>query len=152
MQRHHARQGRIRVLRFFWLFFDFFLTGWKLLETKELFTSSAGSCSTRMSELYSWTACRCTFPRRNSRRSFCLSKITAGRFSKEQLIAAVWQDSFVEEGNLAKQISRLRKILNAEDGVKIETLPKHGYRFRPTSSRSPSRSGKRSSKNAPSTD
>ncbi len=49
--------------------------------------------------------------------------------SKEQLISAVWQDSFVEEGNLAKQISRLRKILNAEDGVKIETLPKHGYRF-----------------------
>src|SRR5688500_3711709 len=49
--------------------------------------------------------------------------------SKEQLISAVWQDSFVEEGNLAKQISRLRKIFNAEGGVKIETLPKHGYRF-----------------------
>lgn len=47
--------------------------------------------------------------------------------SKEEMMAAVWQDSFVEEGNLAKQISRLRKIFNGE--VKIETLPKHGYRF-----------------------
>src|SRR5688572_14282150 len=49
--------------------------------------------------------------------------------SKDEMITAVWQDSFVEEGNLAKQISRLRKIFNAEGGVKIETLPKHGYRF-----------------------
>lgn len=47
--------------------------------------------------------------------------------SKEEMIAAVWREAFVEEGNLAKQISRLRKILNGE--VSIETLPKHGYRF-----------------------
>jgi DNA-binding winged helix-turn-helix (wHTH) protein/TolB-like protein/Tfp pilus assembly protein PilF len=49
--------------------------------------------------------------------------------SKEQMIRLIWQDSFVEEGNLAKQISRLRKIFNANGENLIETIPKHGYRF-----------------------
>jgi len=49
--------------------------------------------------------------------------------SKEEMMAAVWQDSFVEEGNLAKQISKLRKIFNTNSEQFIETLPKHGYRF-----------------------
>ena len=49
--------------------------------------------------------------------------------SKDEMMAAVWEGSFVEEGNLAKQISRLRKIFNTNDGEFIETIPKHGYRF-----------------------
>jgi len=49
--------------------------------------------------------------------------------SKEEMMLAVWQDAFVEEGNLAKQISRLRKILNTNGDKLIETVPKHGYRF-----------------------
>ncbi|HMM80464.1 MAG TPA: tetratricopeptide repeat protein [Pyrinomonadaceae bacterium] len=49
--------------------------------------------------------------------------------SKEEMISAVWQDVFVEESNLAKQISRLRKVLNSEGNEFIETIPKHGYRF-----------------------
>ena len=49
--------------------------------------------------------------------------------SKDEMIAAIWKDAFVEEGNLAKQISRLRKILNTDDEQFIETIPKHGYRF-----------------------
>jgi len=49
--------------------------------------------------------------------------------SKEEMMRSVWSDSFVEEGNLAKQISRLRKIFNGDGAVTIETLPKHGYRF-----------------------
>lgn len=49
--------------------------------------------------------------------------------SKEEMISAIWNDSFVEEGNLAKQISRLRKILNVNGEEFIETIPKHGYRF-----------------------
>lgn len=49
--------------------------------------------------------------------------------SKEEMMAAVWQDAFVEEANLAKQISRLRKIFNSGGEKLIETLPKHGYRF-----------------------
>lgn len=48
---------------------------------------------------------------------------------KEEMMTRIWQDSFVEEVNLAKQISRLRKMLNADGGCYIETLPKHGYRF-----------------------
>lgn len=49
--------------------------------------------------------------------------------TKEEMMAAIWGDAFVEEGNLAKQISRLRKIFDDDGGVYIETIPKHGYRF-----------------------
>ena len=50
---------------------------------------------------------------------------------KEALLKAVWPDSFVEENNLADNISRLRKALGeGENGQKfIETIPKRGYRF-----------------------
>ncbi len=49
--------------------------------------------------------------------------------SKDELMSAIWGDTFVEEVNLAKQISRLRKVLKAEGTDYIETIPKHGYRF-----------------------
>lgn len=49
--------------------------------------------------------------------------------SKDEMMSAVWPDAHVEEGNLAKQISRLRKILNSDDEQLIQTIPKHGYRF-----------------------
>ena len=49
--------------------------------------------------------------------------------SKEEMMSAIWPDATVEEGNLAKQISRLRKRLNSTGQEYIETLPKHGYRF-----------------------
>jgi Tol biopolymer transport system component/DNA-binding winged helix-turn-helix (wHTH) protein len=50
---------------------------------------------------------------------------------KEVLLKAVWPDSFVEESNLADNVSRLRKALGeGESGQKfIETIPKRGYRF-----------------------
>jgi pimeloyl-ACP methyl ester carboxylesterase/DNA-binding winged helix-turn-helix (wHTH) protein len=50
---------------------------------------------------------------------------------KEELMRKVWPDSFVEENNLAQNISMLRKALG-EDGLGqkyIETVPKRGYRF-----------------------
>jgi len=52
-------------------------------------------------------------------------------FEKETLMKLVWPDSFVEENNLADNISRLRKALGeGGDGQKfIETVPKRGYRF-----------------------
>jgi len=50
--------------------------------------------------------------------------------TKEEMISAIWQDTFVEEGNLAKQISRLRKIINTDGEDYIETVPKLGYRFK----------------------
>jgi TolB-like protein/Tfp pilus assembly protein PilF len=50
--------------------------------------------------------------------------------TKSEMMTSLWEESFVEEGNLAKNISRLRKIL-ATGGVDlIETLPRRGYRFR----------------------
>lgn len=51
--------------------------------------------------------------------------------SKDELMAKVWPDSFVEENNLAQNISALRKALGADRSVQkyIETVPKRGYRF-----------------------
>jgi TolB-like protein/DNA-binding winged helix-turn-helix (wHTH) protein/Flp pilus assembly protein TadD len=50
---------------------------------------------------------------------------------KDELMQAIWPDSFVEEVNLARNISVLRKALNRNDGgpAFIETVPKRGYRF-----------------------
>ena len=50
---------------------------------------------------------------------------------KTELYKRVWQDAFVEETNLTKNISILRKILSEGDGDRtfIETVPKRGYRF-----------------------
>jgi Tol biopolymer transport system component/DNA-binding winged helix-turn-helix (wHTH) protein len=50
---------------------------------------------------------------------------------KDELYKQVWQDAFVEETNLTKNISILRKILSEGDGERpfIETVPKRGYRF-----------------------
>lgn len=49
--------------------------------------------------------------------------------SKDEMISAIWQEEFVEENNLTKQISGLRKIFDSNGEKFIETLPKHGYRF-----------------------
>ncbi|HMS43756.1 MAG TPA: transcriptional regulator, partial [Pyrinomonadaceae bacterium] len=50
--------------------------------------------------------------------------------SKEKMMTEIWEDSFVEENNLAQNISILRRILGETKNVKfIETVPKYGYRF-----------------------
>lgn len=48
--------------------------------------------------------------------------------TKDELLKAVWPDSFVEEGNLAQYISTLRKVL-AEKSSLIVTVPGRGYQF-----------------------
>jgi TolB-like protein/DNA-binding winged helix-turn-helix (wHTH) protein/Tfp pilus assembly protein PilF len=50
---------------------------------------------------------------------------------KDELLKAVWPDSFVEESNLAQHVSILRKALReGDDSLQyIETVPRHGYRF-----------------------
>lgn len=50
---------------------------------------------------------------------------------KEDLMTKIWPDSFVEESNLAQNISALRKVLGETAGGQkyIETLTKRGYRF-----------------------
>jgi Tol biopolymer transport system component/DNA-binding winged helix-turn-helix (wHTH) protein len=49
--------------------------------------------------------------------------------SKDEMLSAIWEDTFVEEGNLAQYVSRLRKLLNTNGSNYIQTLPKKGYRF-----------------------
>lgn len=50
---------------------------------------------------------------------------------KDELIRGVWPDAFVEEGNLSRHVSTLRKALGeSHDGRGyIETIPRRGYRF-----------------------
>src|ERR1700756_4073044 len=51
--------------------------------------------------------------------------------TKEELLQAVWGDTFVEEGNLTQYISHLRKALgdNTEDTRLIVTIARKGYQF-----------------------
>ena len=51
--------------------------------------------------------------------------------TKEELLQAVWRDTFVEEGNLKQYISHLRKALadNSEDNRLIVTITRKGYQF-----------------------
>jgi serine/threonine-protein kinase len=56
----------------------------------------------------------------------------AGRtVSREELILAVWPDTFVEEGNLNYNMSQLRKVLgeHSSGAPYVQTIPKVGYRF-----------------------
>jgi DNA-binding winged helix-turn-helix (wHTH) protein len=56
----------------------------------------------------------------------------AGRVvSKERLMEAVWAETYVEEGNLTDNVSKLRKALgdDARRPRYVETAPKVGYRF-----------------------
>jgi len=46
--------------------------------------------------------------------------------TKEEMMEEIWAGAFVEENNLAQNVSILRKTLG--EGV-IETVPKRGYRF-----------------------
>ena len=51
--------------------------------------------------------------------------------TKEELLRLVWPDSTVEENNLNKNISLLRKVLGEQENGQsyIETIPRVGYRF-----------------------
>jgi DNA-binding winged helix-turn-helix (wHTH) protein len=51
--------------------------------------------------------------------------------TKEELLQAVWGDTFVEEGNLTQYISHLRKALgdNSDDTRLIVTIARKGYQF-----------------------
>ena len=53
--------------------------------------------------------------------------------TREELIGAVWPNSFVEDGSLSVNISLVRRILGEMDDGEpyIETVPRKGYRFRP---------------------
>src|SRR6266849_2675649 len=60
----------------------------------------------------------------------CLVEHAGGVVSKEQLIGAVWPDTFVSDDALTRCISELRKALDDDPKAPrmIETIPKRGYR------------------------
>lgn len=51
--------------------------------------------------------------------------------TKEELLQGVWGDTFVEEGNLTRYISHLRKAIDddADDARLIVTIARRGYQF-----------------------
>src|SRR3954454_21884585 len=51
--------------------------------------------------------------------------------TKDELMKAVWPDTFVEEHNLTLNVHTLRKALNVKGAAErfIETIPRRGYRF-----------------------
>lgn len=50
--------------------------------------------------------------------------------TRDELIAAVWPDTIVEEGNLSHNVSALRKAFGGDpDERYVETVPRNGYRF-----------------------
>lgn len=53
--------------------------------------------------------------------------------AKDELMERVWAGTFVEENNLSRNISMLRKVLGDDlhDSRFIKTIPKRGYRFEP---------------------
>src|SRR5262252_8753289 len=68
-------------------------------------------------------------------RALDLLGLLAGRqgelISKDEIMAAVWPQTVVEENNLTVQIAALRRILDRdrENGSCIQTVPGRGYRF-----------------------
>jgi non-specific serine/threonine protein kinase len=64
-----------------------------------------------------------------------VSRITVERANehvpKDSIIEAAWPGMVVEEGNLAVQISAIRRVLAQAPGGEgwVQTLPKRGYRF-----------------------
>ena len=61
----------------------------------------------------------------------CLAERPGQVVTKEQLMQAVWRDTFVGDSALARTISELRKVFADESGNSqvIETIPKSGYRL-----------------------
>src|SRR5437867_10279833 len=49
--------------------------------------------------------------------------------TKDEMMKQVWPDTTVEEANLPRNISTLRKALGEERNEYIETIPWRGYRF-----------------------
>lgn len=64
--------------------------------------------------------------------TLCVLVENAGRLlKKEDLLRRLWPDTVVEENNLNKNVSLLRKALGTDDKEQsyIETVPRVGYRF-----------------------
>lgn len=58
-----------------------------------------------------------------------LVKARGAVVDRDTLVSQVWPDTFVEEAGLTRNISQLRKVIEAGGATFIETIPKRGYRF-----------------------
>lgn len=74
---------------------------------------------------------------------FYLVKTRPRVVTKDELFEAIWPGQFVEENNLAQQISVLRKTLSKSETGRgmIETVPGRGYRFTPEVEKIPGAKG-----------
>lgn len=61
----------------------------------------------------------------------CLVRNRGRLLTKDELLREIWPDAFVEEVNLAVNVSTLRKVFGEgpQDGRYIVTVPGRGYRF-----------------------
>ena len=61
----------------------------------------------------------------------CLARQAGSPLSKDELLTAVWPDTFVTEDTLKRCISELRRVFedDAREPRVIETIPKRGYRL-----------------------
>src|SRR5215472_5161308 len=68
-----------------------------------------------------------------------LAEAKGGIVSKDELLARLWPDRIVEEGNLHVHVSALRKALDEHDGGHslVATVPGRGYRLADLSGRRP---------------
>jgi DNA-binding winged helix-turn-helix (wHTH) protein/tetratricopeptide (TPR) repeat protein len=62
---------------------------------------------------------------------FVLVRRAGELVKKDELMAELWPDSFVEEGNLSQNVFTIRKALGDQrsDAQFVETVARHGYRF-----------------------
>ncbi len=70
--------------------------------------------------------------RSQAKRSICSPiwrLIPDVRLLKEELLKAVWPDSFVEDSNLSQNVFQVRKALGVNGEGTIQTLPGRGYVF-----------------------
>ena len=61
----------------------------------------------------------------------CLSRRAGEPVTKEELLQAVWRDTFVTDDVLKRSVSELRRVFedDARESRIIETIPKRGYRL-----------------------
>lgn len=60
----------------------------------------------------------------------CLVEESGRVVTKERLLERVWEGTFVEEGNVNRTVSTLRRLLEeTEQTPYVETVPRQGYRF-----------------------
>jgi serine/threonine protein kinase/Tol biopolymer transport system component len=112
--------------------------------SKLLKTAESGAIPSTVSNLYGFGEFRLDTQKRTLRRGQHVVPLTPKPFevllvlvhnagvviTKDELMNAVWPDSFVEESNLTQTVCMLRKALGeTRDQPYILTLPGRGYRF-----------------------